>query len=106
MMATVLAPAASDAPFLPTSLDLDPIRSCPVQHDGRWPPLDTLARETVEKVTGDVFYQGHDPVLMLLAWTFDPHTWQHQPLIRIGNAELRAELKLSPTQTVYSYGNW
>lgn len=103
MIATVLVSAAPDAPNLPASLDLDPIRSCPVQYDGRWPPLDTVARETVETVTGEVFYQGHDPVLLLLAWTFDPHTWQHQPLIRIGNAELRAELELSPTQTVYSY---
>jgi ABC-type transport system involved in cytochrome c biogenesis permease subunit len=102
-VATVLMPAAPDAPFLPASLDLDLIRGCPVQHDGRWPPLDTVARETVEKVTGDVFYQGHDPVLILLAWTFDPQTWQHQPLIRIDNAELRAELQLSATQTVYSY---
>ncbi|MFH0981541.1 MAG: cytochrome c biogenesis protein CcsA [Planctomycetota bacterium] len=88
---------------LPATLDLGPIRALPAQHDGRWPPLDTVARDTVEEVTGEAFYQRHDPVLLLLAWTFDPAAWEQQPLITIKNAELRRELELSPTQTVYSY---
>ena len=40
---------------LPVSLDLTTIRAIPVQHNGRWPPLDTHARDTVESVTGDAF---------------------------------------------------
>ena len=88
---------------LPASLDLTAIRGLPVQHDGRWPPLDTVARDTVESITGEAFYQGHDPVLLLLAWTFDAPTWMRQPLISIRNAELRGELRLPATQTVFSY---
>ena len=53
---------------LPTSLDLTAIRALPVQHDGRWTPLDTVARDVVESITGDAFHQGRDPVLLLLAW--------------------------------------
>ena len=89
----VLVSFATPAAALPTTLDLEPIRGLPVQHDGRWPPLDTLARDTVQSVTGQAFHQDHDPVLLLLAWTFDPETWQHEPLIEIKNAELRTELR-------------
>jgi ABC-type transport system involved in cytochrome c biogenesis permease subunit len=88
---------------LPTSLDLRAIRALPVQHDGRWPPLDTVARDVVESITGDAFPLGRDPVLLLLAWTFDGPAWTDQPLIEIGNAELRRELHLPASQTVFSY---
>ncbi|MBU0616980.1 MAG: cytochrome c biogenesis protein CcsA [Planctomycetes bacterium] len=88
---------------LPASLDLETVRAIAVQHDGRWPPLDTAARDVVESVTGHQFYRGHDPVLLLLAWTFDQETWEQQPLISISNAELRGELELPADQTVFSY---
>lgn len=88
---------------LPTSLDLTVIRSLPVQHDGRWPPLDTVARDIVESVTGSEFHDGHDPVLLLLAWTFDGTSWMEQPLIKINNAELRRELQLSATKKVFTF---
>ena len=93
-------PAAAQ---LPTSLNLDAIRALPVQHDGRWPPLDTVARDIVESVTGNAFHEGHDAVLLLLAWTFEPEVWQGQPLIKIDSAELRAELELPSGQTAFSY---
>ena len=103
VMMCLLAAPSTGAPSPPTGLNLDPIRALPLQHDGRWPPLDTVARDLVEEVTGDPFFQDRDPVVWLLAWTFDPATWMQQPLITIGNAELRRELRLSPTKTVYSY---
>ncbi len=88
---------------LPTAINVDAIRDLPVQHDGRWPPLDTLARDVVESVTGRGRPDGHDPVLLLLAWTFDGDAWRKQPLIPIANAELRAELRLDPAKTVFSF---
>ena len=94
----------TDAP-LPSDLDLEIVRSLPTQHDGRWPPLDTLARETVESVTGETFFHGHDPVLLLLAWTFDAKTWQERPLISIGSAQLRQELQLPADQTMFSFAD-
>ncbi|MBN2563343.1 MAG: cytochrome c biogenesis protein CcsA [Phycisphaerae bacterium] len=95
-------PAKAEA-RLPQSLDLTIVRAVPIQHDGRWMPLDTVARDLVEQVTGNAFHQGNDPVALLLAWTFDPQAWMDEPLITIKNAELRAKLKLSSSQTVYSY---
>jgi len=99
----VLATSQPSEAKLPSSLDLETLRALPVQHDGRWPPLDTVARDVVESVTGGVVYEGHDPVVLLLAWTFGPQTWQEQPLITIGNAQLRQELRLSSSKTVFSY---
>jgi ABC-type transport system involved in cytochrome c biogenesis permease subunit len=74
----------------------------PVQHDGRWPPLDTVARDVVETVTGTAFFEGRDPVLYLLAWTFAPEAWSRAPLISIPNAEVRAELNLPSSEEVFS----
>ncbi|MBU0719219.1 MAG: hypothetical protein KJ749_13290, partial [Planctomycetes bacterium] len=97
------SPAAADE--LPESLDFTAIRELVVQYDGRWPPLDTVARQAVETVTGDENFRGHDPVLLFLAWTFSPNQWASEPLIAIKNAELRAELQLSSSKTVYSYAD-
>ncbi len=95
--------AVGAQPVIPDSLDLSTVRAIPVQHDGRFMPLDTLARDMVESITGKVRWQGHDPVALLLAWTFDAGTWMNQPLISISNAELRGELQLPADQTAFSY---
>ncbi len=95
--------ASAQEPKLPPELDVTAIRGLCLQHDGRWPPLDTVARDIVVSVTGNASVRGHDPVLWLLAWTFAPDTGMNEPLITIRNAELRRELQLSPTQTVFSY---
>ncbi len=89
--------------YLPNSLDLGKIRALTVQHDGRWPPLDTMARDLVESVTDDEFFQGHDPVLVFLAWTFNAQHWMTQPVIEISNAELRSELQLSASKSYFSF---
>ncbi|GMU24211.1 MAG: hypothetical protein AMXMBFR13_42870 [Phycisphaerae bacterium] len=88
---------------LPTSIDPAAVRAIPVQHDGRWMPLDTLARDTVESVTGTDSFQGRSAVLWLLAWSFDAHCWMREPLIPIPNAELRAELNLDTSRNTFSY---
>lgn len=88
---------------LPSSLDLSTLRELCVQHDGRFPPLDTVARDVVESVAGKEYCRNRDPVLSLLAWTFDPETWMKEPLISIGNAELRREIGLPQEQSVFSY---
>ena len=67
--ALVLAASEPVESNLPSTFDLTKIRSITVQHDGRWMPLDTAARDIVNSITGQEFYTGHDPVLMLLAWT-------------------------------------
>ncbi len=98
------ATPATEAP-LPASLDLSLVRDLPVQHDGRWMPLDTLARDVVFSVTGERRFRGRASVLVLLAWTFDRNTWMRQRLINIGPAELRAELGLPADQAVFSFAD-
>jgi ABC-type transport system involved in cytochrome c biogenesis permease subunit len=103
MLAVALAAPPSSGAKLPGALDLTTVRAVTTQHNGRWPPLDTVARDLVESVTGDPFHQDRDPVLLLLAWTFDSQRWVNEPLIEISNAELRAALELPATQEVFSY---
>ena len=97
------APSASQPASLPPAVDVSLLEGLPTQHDGRWPPLDTVARDTGESVTGEAFYQGRHPLLWLLAWTFAPETWKHVPLITISSTELRAELRLPADRTAFSY---
>ncbi|MCO6435693.1 MAG: cytochrome c biogenesis protein CcsA [Phycisphaerae bacterium] len=102
MAATVVALPARGTE-LPQSIDPAPLKKMVVQFDGRWPPLDTLARDVVEDVTGETYFRGRAPVVVLLAWTFDPRGWMTEPLIPIHNAELRAALKLPADKEVFSF---
>jgi ABC-type transport system involved in cytochrome c biogenesis permease subunit len=88
---------------LPADLDLAAFRAIVTQHDGRWPPVDTVARDLVDSVTETERYDGHDPVLMLLGWTFDDARWHRAPLFEIANEELRRELELPGNRTSFSY---
>ena len=105
LIAAVLtaALAAAAQPELPRPLDLSKIHLITVQDQGRWMPLDTQARDIVSKVTGDVNHKGVDPVVMLLAWTFDSKAWMRAPLITVGNAEARGWMGLPADQEVFSY---
>ncbi len=70
------------------------LRRIPVQHDGRTMPLDTLARETVWKVTGSHGWQGEDPVSTFAGWLFDPRSALEAPVVRLGSRELAEALGL------------
>ena len=95
-------PAASGAD-LPTTLDVSALRGVVTQHDGRWPPLDTVARDFVHSVTGQKRFRDADPVLVLLGWTFEPAVWSQEPLISIRNAELRREIGLPADKAIFSF---
>lgn len=71
-----------------TEAQLDAVRLLPVQHDGRVMPLDTMARESVRKVTGGQRLNGADPVATVLAWSQDAATWREAAIIEIGNDDL------------------
>jgi len=88
----VIAMASTAGASAPPSLGPDglrTVRTLAVQHEGRWSPLDTVARDMVDQVTGTPCYQGRDPVLNLLDWTFRPDVYRSHPLIRVGSAEVR-----------------
>jgi len=99
----LVATAGNSADKLDAPFDLSEARSLIVQHDGRCMPLDTLARDVVHTVGGRSLASRRDPVLWLLAWTFEPDRWRRQPLIPIGNAQLREELALAADKTAFSY---
>jgi len=65
------------------------LRQLPVQHDGRVMPLDTLARESVWQVTGTQFFEGNDPVDLVIAWTFNPGASANAPLVSVSSALAR-----------------
>lgn len=88
---------------LPTSLDFNAARALVVQHDGRWMPLDTVARDLVYQVSGDKWFRTADPVALLLAWTFEREAWMEHPMIRLGNAEVRSNLGLPAQRTTFSF---
>lgn len=101
LLAGLLAPSAGAADV--PDFDYDILRTVPVQAYGRMPPLDTLARTAVAKVTGTETWEGHDPVGVMLAWRSDPATWRQEPLITIGNAALREALELPDDRQVFSF---
>ncbi|MBI5866634.1 MAG: cytochrome c biogenesis protein CcsA [Planctomycetes bacterium] len=96
-------PAASFAQTPAPPPTTTTMRSITVQHDGRWMPLDTLARDMVESVTGSDRFGDRTAVETLLDWTFDAARWRTQPLIQISNAQLRAELALPADKAVFSF---
>ncbi len=97
-------PAAVRAtPVMPKSTNVDAIRALTVQHDGRYMPVDTLARDLVQSVTGTQRFENLDPVLVLLSWTFDADAWLDDPIIRINSAELRREIRLPESVEVFTY---
>ncbi len=72
------APARAAAPA-----DVETLRRLNVQHDGRVMPLDTLARETVWKVTGKRSWNGEDPAATFTGWLFDPQAAATTPVVRV-----------------------
>jgi cytochrome c-type biogenesis protein CcsB len=94
LLALAALPAAATAagrePWLPDPPYVEALRRLVVQHDGRAMPLDTLAREALREVAGRPDWQGHDPVAVVLGWTFDAAAWSEVPMVRVGRPELLA----------------
>jgi cytochrome c-type biogenesis protein CcsB len=93
-------------------VDLGPLRGLAVFHNGRVKVLDTLARETVQKLTGRKRYTDYirgqaasaaetiikptavkyDPLFTLLDLTIDPAYYVQRPIIGIDYLNLRRDL--------------
>ncbi|MGP1272359.1 MAG: cytochrome c biogenesis protein CcsA [Phycisphaerales bacterium] len=85
------------------AVDLEPLRDLAVFHNGRVKIIDTLARETVEQLTGRHRYFDlaepddagnrrklkYDPVFTLVDLAIDPGHYVNQPLLTIGYLPLR-----------------
>lgn len=105
--ASVTAPcAAQDKVRFARSVDLAPLRSLSVFHDGRVKVVETLARETVRSIAGRKAYRDYlrtpggggataieaydfDPLFTLLDLTIDPGYYSDKALIAVGYLPLR-----------------
>ena len=67
--------------FANSSYDLSTLRQIPILDQGRVKPLDTFARESVRAITGQVHFEGKDPVETLLMWISKPETAMSQAII-------------------------
>jgi cytochrome c-type biogenesis protein CcsB len=89
------------APF--DGATVEALRRLPVQNDGRVMPLDTMAREATEKVTGRARWQRIDPVALVLGWTIEPQRWANEAIVRIGGPDLAQALGYPAGQTHASF---
>lgn len=93
------------------NIDVGPLRGLAVFHNGRVKILETLARETVRKITGRKDYQdfihstaktgagservekvSYDPIFTLLDLIIDPFYYADKPLIAVNYLPLREEI--------------
>jgi cytochrome c-type biogenesis protein CcsB len=81
---------------------VDTLRPLPVLHDGRAMPLDTLARESVRKVTGRSAWDGQDPVATFTSWLFKPAEAANASVVKV-DGRLAREAGL-PSGT--SHASW
>ena len=106
VLLAIASPALADS-----AINVDPLRSLPVLDHGRVKPMDTLARETVQFVTGyerfgivktdeggeQQIATPMDPLAVMLDWSAHPVQWQTLPVLYVRNPFLRAKLNLKPT---------
>lgn len=106
------SPSIAEKHAFASKLDLEPLRSLAVWHDGRVKVLDTLGRETVLKLTGKRRYfdivptagaivdisglpsgagkkLNYDPVFTLLDLVIDPAYYYDRPLLTVDYLPLR-----------------
>lgn len=108
-MAAVASAQSAPATQAPASQLAVPKVNCvemhtlPVQYAGRIMPLDTLARAMIREVTGKRSWQGHDPVMLLLAWTWQGEPWKAVPLVLVGDPALQKEIGLPVEGKHFSY---
>lgn len=64
-----------------------------IYHD-RVAPFNTLARDFLQKLSGKDSYHGLTAEQVLGGWLLRPDVWQHEPILKIKNGELRRLLRL------------
>lgn len=84
--------ARAEPPAFAHDVDLSQIRLIAVQHDGRVKPFDTLARETIQQITGKIFFDGQDPVFTYLDLMLNPSAYTGRNLILVKKARVREGL--------------
>jgi len=90
-------------------LDFTALGFLAVQKDGRKKPLDTVALETVEKLTGKKTFldpesgRQMEPMDVLMSMWFGTREWSKVPVILVNYKPLRDKLGLSADQKYFTY---
>ncbi len=90
-------------------LDFTALRFLAVQKDGRKKPLDTVALETVEKLTGKKTFLDREsgrqmePMDVLMSMWFETREWSKVPVILVNYKPLRDKLGLPADQKYFAY---
>lgn len=67
-----------------------------IYHD-RVVPFNTLARDFIQKLTGEASYKGLTPEQVIGGWLLYPEVWRNEPLIYIKKYRITAFIKLTNT---------
>jgi len=78
---------------------METVRHLAIQQGGRVKPLDSLARETLDRLTGSPRWKNQDPVGTLLSILVEPDRWQEEPLLSVPFGPLREALGLDRRTT-------
>jgi cytochrome c-type biogenesis protein CcsB len=90
-------------------MDFTALRFLAVQKDGRKKPLDTVALETVEKLTGKKSFTDPEsgrimePMDVLLSMWLETRDWSKVPVILVSYAPLKEKLSLPVEQKYFTY---
>ena len=90
-------------------LDLSALQSVAVQKDGRKKPLDTVAMESIQRITGKTRFKDAEtgrtlgPMELLLSMWLETREWLNAPVIYVGHQPLKAQLGLPVEQKYFSY---
>lgn len=90
------------------NLDLSTFRTIPIQESGRYKPIDTYARESMELVTGHENFEDPvskatwDPDELMLSLMTHPDYWRQQPIVQVRNEWLKKQLGLSLTAKFFT----
>ena len=106
---TVLVMFALTTMAFADDLDFTALRFVAVQKDGRKKPVDTVALETVEKLTGKRTFldpesgRQMEPMDVLLSMWLETRDWGKAPLILVNYKPLKESLGLPVDQKYFTY---
>ena len=84
------------------TFNYDSLRSLPVLDQGRIKPLDTFARESVSQITGKTYFEGKDPLVVLLLWLAQGESTFDSKVILSRHKGLNKRLEISATKNYVS----
>ena len=108
ILAVILLIALSTSAFA-DDLDFSVLKQLAIQKDGRKKPLDTVAVETVQKLTGKRSFVDPDsgrrmePMDVMLSMWFQARDWGQVPVILVNYRPLREALGLPLEKKLFSY---